>query len=155
MKIKNYTSEVPAHTTIQRIQSKLVDAKVHGIGMEYDGGTVSAITFTVVLDGRSNTVRLDPRIKDVQDALWKQYAAETSASYRRKGVADFRQQAERTAWRLLQDWIEVELSRVALRQGEFEEIFLAHLWDGKQTSYQFLKQGGFKALLPERSSEAL
>jgi hypothetical protein len=153
VKIRNYTSEVAPSVTIGRIQAKLLEARVNAINMEYtSNGSVIAITFTVVLNGRPNMVRLDPKIKEVQEALWRQYAAGVQINSRRKGVADFFDQAQRTAWRLLQDWLEIEFSRVALNQGEFEEIFMAHLWDGQQTSYQYLKSVKFSGLLPEKSS---
>lgn len=152
MKIRNRTSEVDPSTTIHRIQSKLVEARVRGITMDYDpDGNITAIVFHAQLGAASHMVRLDPRVEDVQKALWIDYEKSTQSHHRRKSFKDFKEQALRTGWRLLQDWLEVEFSRVALKQGEFEEIFLAHLWDGKQTSYQFLKAGGFKALLPEHS----
>lgn len=68
-----------------------------------------------------------------------------------KTKKDFREQAERTAWRLAQDWLEVELSRMNLKQGDVREVFLAYVWDGHQTLFQRIENNGFRALLPEKT----
>ena len=63
-----------------------------------------------------------------------------------------RDQASRTAWKLMQDWIEIQVSLIEMRQVEFLQVFLPYVWDGQQTYYSYLKEGNFK-LLPERSGD--
>jgi hypothetical protein len=73
---------------------------------------------------------------------------------KRKVKADFREQAERTAWKIIQDWIEVQMSMIQMQQADFREVFLAYAWDGKRTFFDRVREGGFAGLLPEKSGEA-
>lgn len=74
-------------------------------------------------------------------------------SRKKKRKVDFKEQASRTAWRLIQDWVEVQLSMVQMKQADFVQVFLPYVWDGKrnQTFYAALKECGYKGLLPERT----
>jgi hypothetical protein len=56
-----------------------------------------------------------------------------------KKKSDFRQQAARTAWKLQQDWVQVQLSLLLLQKVDFLQVFMAYLWDGQQTFYNRLK----------------
>jgi hypothetical protein len=57
-------------------------------------------------------------------------------------------QANRTAWKLWQDWLEVQMSLIEMEQAEFVQIFLPYFWDGRRSYYDMVKEGGFK-MLPE------
>ena len=78
-------------------------------------------------------------------------AAALLAQGKQKKKADFAEQAERTAWKLVQDWVEVQMSMVQLKQADVREVFLAYIWNGRQTFFQNLEQTGFRALLPEKT----
>ena len=163
--LKNYTSDVPVSRTIQRIEEVLIRCGVSGITKEYVGlnGDVSAVMFQIKLDPTQPpmTIRL-PADKDAaQQALWMDYVGSDTLdasgqalswhSHKKKKKSDFREQAERTAWRLIQDWIEIEMSRIQLKQGDVREIFLSYVMvDGKRTFFQAIKDGRFRALLPEK-----
>lgn len=160
MNIKNYTSDVPAGTTINRIQNLLIDARVNGITMEYaPDGTIEALLFHVDLD-RRYSIRLTANVDGVQETFWREYVGtdkprvlqngDEEIPWGRKGKkkSDFRQQAMRTAWKLQQDWVEVQLSLLKLQKVDFLQVFLAYLWDDKAkvTLYQRLKGDGFQQL---------
>lgn len=144
MNLKNYTSSVPAATTISYIESYLATAGVTGISKQYDNGKPVAIFFHIELPHNRYTVRLPARITDVQDFLWNEYVAGTRRP--RKTRDDFYEQAERTAWKIQQDWVQVQISLIKLKQADFLEVFMGFLWDGKQSYYQALEKGQFKAL---------
>jgi hypothetical protein len=155
--IKNYTSDVPAGTTINRIQNLLIEAKVNGITMEYGpNGEIVALLFHVNLDARRYSIRLTANVDGVHDTLWKDYVGNDRLYSDGQGVAngrkrklkkEFRQQAERTAWKLQQDWVQVQLSLLQLQKVDFLQVFMAYLWDGQQTFYQrAIAAGGILAL---------
>jgi len=164
MFLKNYTSEVPVSQTIHRIEQVLIKCGVSGITKEYVGtsGKIGAITFHIQPDPGLPvmTVRLPVEVERARDALWLNYVdgdelnakgdALMSSSFKKKRRSDFAEQAERTAWKIIQDWVEVQMSMIQMKQADFREVFLPYVWDGERTYYQALKESGFRALLPEK-----
>jgi hypothetical protein len=166
MFLKNYTSEVPISRTIARIEEALISCKVSGITKEYDPrGAMTALRFHIKLeDGRELDIRLPADVEGAQEAMWRDYVGADKVSEdgqrlawyhsrKKKKRADFRQQAERTAWRLMQDWVEVQLSMIQLKQADTAEVFMAYVWDGRQTFYQAIKNNGYRALLADKSED--
>lgn len=161
MFLKNYTSDVPVAQTIYRIEQVLIKCGVSGITKEYSPtGGVWALRFHLKLaDSQELTIRL-PADKDrALEALWLNYADGDELShdgqrlawnsYKKKTKKDFEAQAERTAWKIMQDWVEVQMSLIQLRQAEPIEVFLPYVWNGSETFYHKLKSSGYRALLPE------
>ena len=145
MNIKNYTSSVSAETTIARMEAKLAAAGVDGIMKMYnEKRQVSAIAFRITLD-RTYSVKLPANAEACFQALWKEYCRRTVRP-REATKATIREQAHRTAWKLLEDWVLVQLSMVEMNQADFREVFLAYLWDGKETYFERLRSEEFKAL---------
>jgi len=153
MFLRNYTSTVPVAVTISRIESILIQCGVRGITKEYgpQGETV-ALTFHIDQGESKIAVRLPANRDDALNAFWADYCERHPKDWkRRKSRKDFAQQAERTAWKLMQDWVGVQMSLVQLHQAEVIEIFLPYVWDGKQTFFQSLKSSGYRALLAEKN----
>lgn len=148
MNLKNYTSSTPAHQTIAFIEAYLADCGVSGISKAYDNGQPSAIFFHIEVGGKKFSVRLPARIAEVHDFLWNDYV--TSRSQPRKTKEDFLDQAVRTAWKIQQDWVQVQMSLIKLKQADFLEVFMGFIWDGKQSYYQRVEKSGFRALIPEK-----
>lgn len=157
MFLKNYTSDVPASESIRRIEQVLIQCGVTGIMKEYQLGTqqVIAITFRVNDGERNHMIRLPANEAAAVDALWKDYMGSDLlpdgkikwSSRKRMTKADFKKQGERTAWRIIKDWVEVQMSMIQLKQADVMEVFLPYAWDGKQTYYTALKSSGFAGLL--------
>lgn len=165
MFLKNYTSDVPVSRTIQRIEEVLIRCGVLGIQKEYAGtnGTVIAISFRIRDGERRFNVRLPADKERALEALWLDYVdgdalndAGDQLSWRskkHKKRSDFSQQAERTAWRIIEDWVSVQMSMIQLRQAEAVEVFMPYIYDGHQTVFQRIKAGGMRALLPEKTED--
>lgn len=167
MFLKNYTSNVPVSDTIYRIEQVLLRCGVTSISKEYSSttpGKIAALIFTVDFgDGMGKVhVRLPADEKAALDALFKDYAGmdrisadgqTVNSSYKKKSRSDFKQQAERTAWKIVQDWVEIQMSMIQMKQAEFREVFLAYVWNGRQTYFQALKEQGFKGLLNDAKPE--
>jgi hypothetical protein len=144
MFLKNYTSNVPVLETIHRIEKVLIKCGVSGITKEYGAtpGEIIAITFHIRTDPAAPqfTIRLPVDKEKCLQALWLDYVdgdklndmgdAIHWSSRKRKVKKDFAQQAERTAWKIIQDWIEVQMSMIQTRQAEFTEVFMPYIYDG-------------------------
>lgn len=167
MFLKNYTSDAPVSRTIARIEDVLIRCGVLGIEKEYGpGAVIVAIKFRIELQqGRPMIVRLPVDVDRALDALFQNYAHpdkicpekdgnhRVNSSLKRKTRFSFRDQAERTAWKITQDWVEVQMSMIQMQQADFREVFLPYLWDGRQTVFTRLRDSGFKALLPETTPQ--
>lgn len=162
MFLKNYTSEVPVSQTIYRIEQVLIRCGASAIAKEYAGtnGKIVAITFKIETPSAPLTIRLPADEERALDALWLDYAGTDIApdgqrlsygSRKTKARKDFIDQAERTAWKIVQDWVEVQMSMIQLKQADTLQVFLPYVYDGKRTYYQALKESSFKGLLPEKS----
>lgn len=162
MFLKNYTSAVPVHQTIHRIEATLIKCGVNGIMKEYGpNSAVAAITFHIKLAENPVTIRLPVDVNRALEALWLDYAGTDKLTpdgnrlawnnSKKKVKADFRDQAERTAWKIVQDWVEVQMSMIQMKQADFQEVFLPYIHDGNETFYNRLKSTGFRALLQEKT----
>ena len=65
------------------------------------------------------------------------------------------QQAERTAWKILLDWVEAQMAMIELSQVEVLQVFLSYVYDHqkKQTFFEQIKEKKYKALLPAARAE--
>lgn len=166
MFLKNYTSDVAVSKTIFRIEQVLIKCGVSGIMKEYGSteGDVRAVTFRIQVEGNQEaTIRLPVKVEEAQTALWLDYVGDEKKlltddgkhlrwpSRKKLGRKDFREQAERTAWRIVQDWVEVQMSMIQMKQADVREVFLPYIWDGKQTVFDRVITNGFRALLPEKT----
>lgn len=159
--LKNYTSDVPVSTTIYRIEQLLIRCGVTAINKEYGDttGSIIAVTFNLPSAVGDLRIRLPANKEEATNALWKDYIGDDLEpdgrikwnSKKKRRRIDFVEQGERTAWRIVQDWVEVQMSMISMNQADPREVFLAYIWDGKQTIYQRIETQGFKALLPEKS----
>ena len=140
--MKNYTSSVPISRTSSRIEECLAKAGASGIMKEYDKGKLSALCFRLRMPtGKDLAVRLPANEVEVYNVLVKAVKRPRNGTVER-----LRDQAARTAWKLQQDFVEVQLSMIEMRQTDAMQAFLAYVWDGKQTFYQALRQNNFKML---------
>jgi len=150
-RITNYTSGVDAATTISRIEARLVAAGASGISKTYSPHQqVEALVFTIDLGDRHYSLRVPAKIEPCYEAMWAQYCREHRRP-REEAKARIRAQAARTAWRLVEDWVNVQVSLILMRQAEWMEVFLPYVWDGRQTYFEALRAGGFKALTESSS----
>ena len=164
MFLKNYTSNVPVSETIHNIEKVLIKCGVSGIEKQYGPAMeVIAVVFHIQPDPKSQrfTIRLPVNKERAQDALWLDYVDGDPVEKmkgdervggwsprKKKKRSDFAQQAERTAWKIIQDWVEVQMSMIQTRQADFVEVFMPYLFDGKQTIYQrAIAAGGVNTLM--------
>lgn len=144
--IKNYTSGIAAETTISRIEFKLASVGATGIMKLYGPDRkVSALIFNMPNGNRSYAIRVPANVHACYEAMWKTHC-QTHARPREETKATIMEQAHRTAWKLVQDWIEVQVSMIIMQQAKPLEVFLPYVWDGKQTYFEAVQNGGFKAL---------
>lgn len=144
MNLKNYTSTVPAITSMGRIEQALVKAGATDISKKYSDGVCKAIIFRMVVNNQTIFFQLPAKVDKCFDVLYKEVKRP-----RPDTKDNIRSQAERTAWKIISDWVDIQLSMILLEQADALEIFLPFAYNPatETTFYNQLKDGGFKALL--------
>jgi hypothetical protein len=148
--MKNYTSSVPVEMTIARIEKILAKFGVVGVAKSYKKGEVDSLCFTVqeTTTGKGITIHLPAKVEAVKKILKEEVRRPRTETYRR-----IEEQAARTAWKIIQDWVEVQLSLIEMGQAETLQVFLPYVWDGNKTFFEAIKGNGFKMLPQGRPNE--
>ena len=152
MPLKNYTSSVPVDRSISYIESKLAKAGAREILKMYDpDGRVEGIAFNMPVGNTNMTFKLPAKILACETVLRASVRRPNSETEKR-----IKEQAERTAWKIVYDWVEVQMAMIELTQTEFFEVFMPYLYNHvtKQTYFQIVKEKGLQKLLPEAISNS-
>lgn len=142
--VKNYTSTVPAYRSIQHIENKLIACGARKILKLYeDSNRLSGLAFTITLDEKEVPFRLPARIEKIEQQLKAKIRRPRADTYK-----NITAQAERTAWKLLSDWVDIQMSLIELKQAKFMEIFLPYVYDFEKgrTYFEELESNQFKQL---------
>jgi hypothetical protein len=147
--VKNYTSSVPVDTTIVRIEKILAKFGATGIAKSYNNGEVESVQFSIIepTTGRGMVIHLPAKVAAVRKILADSVSRPRSSTYRSRSTEDrINDQAARTAWKIIQDWVEVQLSLIEMGQAEMLQVFLPYVWDGEKTYFDLAKGQKFKML---------
>lgn len=144
MKIKNYTSSVAASKSISSIETLLVEAGAKTISKFYnDDNSIAGFLFQLRVKDELITFKLPSNPKAVEKVLINQLVKP-----RRETIKRVKEQADKTSWKLLHDWVHIQLSMVYMEQAEAAQVFLPYAYDGKtdKTLFQLVKENNFKQL---------
>lgn len=144
MNIKNYTSTVPMINSIARIEHRLAQAGATHISKSYQNEKPIGMLFQIPINGIPMTFRLPAKADKVYEYLYKQRSKPPNKS----AIETIRLQADRTAWKILADWIDIQVSIIQLEQAEAVEVFLPYAYDVRQdqTLFEIMKANNFKQL---------
>ena len=123
--IKNYTSTVPIERSICHIENKLVAHGAKDIMKRYDSiGRLESICFIIFVSGNNISFKLPARIDSCCEILKAEIKRPRDGTYKK-----VEKQAERTAWKLVSDWVDIQISMIELQQAEFLEVFLPYAYN--------------------------
>ena len=143
MAIKNYTSEVTVNKSVQHIEDRRVKIGAFNILKEYSESELSGICFIIKTNNKEIPFKLPSKVKNVENYL------ASKVKKRRSGTLNkIKSQAARTAWKLLSDWVDIQVSLIELDQAEPLEVFLPYAYDyqKKQTFFDRIKLDNFQLL---------
>ena len=148
MKLRNYTSSMLPERSVMLIEKKLVEIGASHIAKSYENSNLSGIMFQVQDRDRPLSFKLPANVHLITKIMLSEIQKP-----RRGTESRIKEQAERTAWKLLLDWVEVQASMVLIGRREVVEVFLPYLYDFQkdETLYQKLVSGGFKQLMPPKA----
>lgn len=134
MAILNYTTTVDAFKTVSEIEYILMKHKAKSIMKNYEGESVTGLSFLIDTGFQQVPVRLPVKVDECLKVLQKEKQRGT------KNIKATKEQAERVAWRILKDWVEAQMALLDIEMVRFEEIFLPYIeTDNGKTIYQRLE----------------
>lgn len=140
--IKNYTSAIPASSSIERIEKQLIKMGAKNINKEYENGALVGIKFLIDIEGNTVAFELPANVKAVFDVLWLDIKRPRPETER-----NLKEQAVRTAWKIIDDWVQVQAAMIALKQAEMMQVFLPYaVLPSGQSVYHSLRTNNFKML---------
>lgn len=146
--ILNYSTSVPATKSAYEIQEKLARAGAKEIRIEYQGGEVAAMAFSISTKWGLVAYRLPANVDGVHAAIVRAKSRAGAGKWKRERSRDI-------AWRILKDWIEAQLAFVQVEMAEVAEVFLPYTVcaDGR-SAYQLFRDSGIKALEHKEGAHA-
>jgi hypothetical protein len=140
MAILNYTTKISSDKTVGEIQSMLIRKGVSSVNIEVKDRRPYAVLFVLDIQSKNISFRLPCNVEGVLKAMQRD-------SKIPRANKNF-EQAERTAWRIIKDWVEAQMAIVEAGQAVMEEVFLPYviLPSTNQTLFQVFTENSQKLL---------
>lgn len=143
MALKNYTSK--SKNTFDVIQKCLASHGAQKLMFDYNSqGQVVALAFAMEIEGRLIGFKLPARIEQVEAVL--------TEAKRWSSTQELKDQAYRTGWANIRDWVTAQMALVDTRMAQLQEVFLPYM-AGKngKTLYESMEENRF--LLPGETKQ--
>jgi hypothetical protein len=140
MPILNYTTSISPDRSVGQISKVLSAHGASRIMVEYGPDRQpSGLAFTITTMHGDRPFRLPANIEGVERTLQKQRSRNSSRRRKVTPQRAMREHATRVAWRILFNWVEVQMALVEAGLVTVDEVMLPYLLlDGKRTVYQML-----------------
>ena len=138
------TTKIEPSQTVGEIQKILGQYGAAAIRMDYVEREVSAVSFTVLVNGEHIPFRLPCRWEAIYEKL---KARRKRRPYKRNDEA----QARRVAWRQILRWVESQLALVDTEMVKLPEVFMSYLIvDKGQTLYEKIESQSWRFQLEHK-----
>jgi hypothetical protein len=140
--IKNYTTEIDVEKTMLEIEKILAKYGASHIFKMYDReGNPKALAFKRQIQDQIIAFKLPMEEEKILQVFREDY---NSRKIEKKYVN--LDQARRTGWRIVKDWVDAQMSLVRIHLVKFEEVFLPYMYDEKrdETLFQMMEKKQFR-----------
>lgn len=121
MSLKNYTSNTPQ--TFDKIQKVLASHGANKIMFDYENGRPVCISFSINIDGKDIGFKLPSLIENVYEIM---YGGKDKWGNTKEVTDAKKEQAYRTGWANIRDWIDAQMALVDTRQVQLVQVFLPY-----------------------------
>ena len=140
MPLLNYTSKIPAYQTAIEILSLLGQKGAFQVMTEFGAqGQPTALKWRIHSLRGPLAFALPVNVNAVFKVLTKQRVLLSNQKARME-------QAERTAWRILKEWVQAQMALIETEMVDLEEVFLPYMLDGDRTMYELFSLRNMPAL---------
>ncbi len=131
-RLKNYRSQASESSIFEAIRKALATHKARRIAFDSDDeGRAIGIEFSLVLQGKTLSFRLPVRLDNAMQLVKQSYAS----AGRGIGGQALQDQAYRTAWANIRDWIEAQMALIDIGMVRTEEVFFPYLLNQEGKTY--------------------
>lgn len=141
MPILNFTTKIDAWKTVNEIQQVLAKHGITHFAIKNEGSFPIGLSFTIDYNGQPLNFLLPSNYKGVLRCLKSDKKVPNSSKND--------EQALRTSWRIVKDWVEAQLAIVQAELAPIQEVFIPYLIinaNGQTLSDKLLNGGGMKLL---------
>lgn len=129
--IKNYTSGWTINRSVNEIQKMLAENGAEKLMIDYKNGEPVGLTFGIETKRGVMPVSLPARFEKVVQVM-----------YKTQNINDKElDQAKRTAWKNLYDWIDAQFALIETEMVKMEEIFLPYAVMNGKTMFEHYESG--------------
>lgn len=125
MALLNYTSSIEPEITISEIQKMLSRHGVTAMMMQYDGPQIAAVAFEIKVSGKPISFRLPCNWRAIKQMFDEDPNMRKNARMK-KGETTWENQAVRTAWKIIRDWVQAQLALVEVNMVSLPQVFLPY-----------------------------
>lgn len=141
MPILNFSTKIDAWKTVNEIQQILAKHSITHFSIKNEGRFPVGLSFTIDYNGTPLNFLLPSNYKGVFQCLKQDKKVPNSSKNE--------EQALRTSWRIVKDWVEAQLAMVQSNLAPIQEVFMPYLIinaEGQTLSDKLLKGDGMKLL---------
>ena len=141
MAILNYTTKIDAWKTVNEVQQILSKHKVSHFSIKNEGSFPVALSFCVDYKGQPLNYLLPCNHEGVLNCLKRDKKVPNANRNS--------EQALRTSWRIVKDWVEAQMAIVEAELASIQEVFMPYLVinsSGETLSNRILNGDGMKLL---------
>jgi hypothetical protein len=141
MPILNFTTKIDAWKTVNEIQQILAKHSITHFSIKNEGSFPVGLSFTIDYNGTPLNFLLPSNYQGVLKCLRQDRKVPNSSKNE--------EQALRTSWRIVKDWVEAQLAMVQANLAPIQEVFMPYLIinsTGQTLSDKLLNGDGMKLL---------
>jgi hypothetical protein len=139
MGILNYSTGIKPEKTVAEIGAILGRAGASAVQTMYEDGAPSGVGFSLKTPHGMRSFELPVNVDGVFDAMKRDKSVPNSYVTRA--------QAQKTAWRIVKDWVAAQIALVQAGQAQTDEVMLPYmLTPSGETVYRVYEQSEQKAL---------
>lgn len=140
MTLKNKGSRTT--NTFEKIQKILSENGARMVMFDYaENGQIDCLTFSLLIDDKLRGFRMPAMVENVTQIL---YGNRRRGNHKYGDILPItdaqREQAYKTAWANIRDWLDAQMALVKTRQVEVDQVFLPYMiGKGNKTVYEISK----------------
>lgn len=143
MALKNYTTTIKIEKTMMEIEKILSEHGATHIFKMYQEKRPVALAFKLLIDDNLIPFKLPMEEDKIYEVFRQQY---NDGKIPKRYLS--REQARRTGWRIIKDWVDSQMALVRIHLVKFEEVFLPYMYDEKndETLFEKFERKGLESI---------